>query len=1611
MPDIASVRVVCRFRPVNAREKTEEGRGATGEAHFEFQDDTGIQVFTPSSKEPLAFAFDKIFSNPHTTQEDVYEFAAGETIRDLISGYNGTIFAYGQTGSGKSFSMFGPDISDPNMKGIIPRACAHIFEHIANDTSGTEYTIKCSFLEIYKEVVKDLLNPTGSNLKVRETPARGVWVEGLTEQYVGREEDVFNLLQLGEKYRAVSATNMNAVSSRSHSLFILSLHQKAPDGTIKQGRLNLADLAGSEKVGKTGATGDTLEEAKKINQSLSALGNCINALTKSKKAHIPYRDSKLTHILKESLGGNCKTTLLIACSPHIFNIEETISTLKFGQRAKTIKNAVTQNKLRSVEELNIIINKLNLELDAMKKYVATLEKELADSKGPQWDVATFRKNAFSAQSSAPSAASVMSPKTPRETSVSEPSTPRGHSRSGSLSLPMSPIGTEPSTPRSPSPDDNLSQHQLTYDSFSIVASQLELERLKETTAIQIQDLRDELKAAISQSAELEEEKIRLESEVNSTKTLLKKLESEAEVTEAQRIKESSNADFKLKQLQNENEKNRQKSEDLQSKNDAMSSELLKVKDSLHISAAQLEKIQQDKAKQERELEAATRSLANAESKLKELESKLARSITTQNDMQTFSKNLQVANKALEDKITQMQEETQNLQQSNTEMHAQLSVKQQEKDVLASAMEALKMQVASLEGELEHAQLERQQSALAAQEIQHSKDKEELSRSLEQLNVEHAKATEQMSLMNTQLAKANSFTQMLERKLLQEHEKANQVNVELKNKTEELTDIKAAHSKESHQHLTKIAQLEEQLGGEAKLKQYIEVQYKELQAHMMEKDNELKKTQRDASLAAEDSRFKIEAAERRAAEMEDEAQNMHSKVENLSEKVVSLGAENAELAEEIQILEDSQESLQSQLTTVQQIVEALEREKEFRNNMEKLSKEESVVDEELRARTYENRLDEQKAEYQAQLQAMQTSLSEKDKEARRFHSGLTKLQEEIEEIKAQAQQSAAEQEAELKRVRAELASASAKSARECAKSREFQDQILELERQLAESKVESESHAREQMNLEQKLISLKYLLQQKDEKEEERELQISQLEQQNRQLLSESKEGKSSTKDLSYQLEQQSKELIELTTKVKELSMSKASLSASLEESKQANALLRNKIELHKQLQQQTSSPGKNSDPASQQSQASQIRVQQLLDRALNSNKQLQLTVETLQTQMAKNLEQIVDSNLQAERVRMERMQMERKLNQEKKKFEEASEEIRGLCKELNQMRATKEELVISLQSNIEQLLVKLEVEQKQKQDLETQMDAFLHRVLARDQEIHALTDELSKAKDKVGIYSAHKKSLQMDLEQNQERVQQQEIDITGLSMKNRQLLEEIEQIKKEKEEMESAYQRKLSLMEEVDSLSRKMKSGGKIITPIETNRSNISDLRLSSSVSADATPGRGRVNSVGTTVNGGNKTPFVLVPNITTRSNSFSSPAVDSPYRKLIFDPPSPRTPKGKKELHKVEKEGLLSIQQGGILGGGWKKFWCSLADDGLYYFKDKTSADPVGVITLDGCLVKDGYEATKKKFTFVLELPSGTYQILANSQDEMDDWVIAINSLTASLREDFVRQWRGGTF
>jgi len=250
-----------------------------------------------------------------------------------------------------------------------------VFDYISQTPDHIEFTVKCSMVEIYMEKIRDLFTPEKTNLKIREDKARGVYIEDVTEYYVSQEQDVYDLMKLGDSHRAVTATQMNEGSSRSHMLFMMSIHQNnLHEMSAKTGKLYLVDLAGSEKVGKTGAAGQTLEEAKKINQSLSALGNVINALTDGKgHSHIPYRNSKLTRVLQESLGGNARTTLIITCSPSSFNDAETLSTLRFGYRAKSIKNKPKINREYTVAELQLLLEKAENTIKQKEKRIKYLE--------------------------------------------------------------------------------------------------------------------------------------------------------------------------------------------------------------------------------------------------------------------------------------------------------------------------------------------------------------------------------------------------------------------------------------------------------------------------------------------------------------------------------------------------------------------------------------------------------------------------------------------------------------------------------------------------------------------------------------------------------------------------------------------------------------------------------------------------------------------------------------------------------------------------------------------------------------------------------------------------------------------------------------------------------------------------------------------------------------------------------------------------------------------------------------------------------------------------------------------------------------------------------------
>lgn len=325
------------------------------------------------------FAFDKSYwsfdrkDQNYAGQDNLHTDLGKPLLDNAFQGYNNCIFAYGQTGSGKSYSMMGYG----QEYGIIPKICQDMFERInaMQADKNLSCTVEVSYLEIYNERVRDLLNPSNKgNLRVREHPSTGPYVEDLAKLVVQSFSEIENLMDEGNKARTVAATNMNETSSRSHAVFTLTLTQKRHDvQTSMSGervaKISLVDLAGSERATSTGATGARLKEGAEINRSLSTLGRVIAALADmssgKKKTQVPYRDSVLTWLLKDSLGGNSMTAMIAAISPADINFEETLSTLRYADSAKRIKNHAVVNEdpnARMIRELQEELAKLRGQL-------------------------------------------------------------------------------------------------------------------------------------------------------------------------------------------------------------------------------------------------------------------------------------------------------------------------------------------------------------------------------------------------------------------------------------------------------------------------------------------------------------------------------------------------------------------------------------------------------------------------------------------------------------------------------------------------------------------------------------------------------------------------------------------------------------------------------------------------------------------------------------------------------------------------------------------------------------------------------------------------------------------------------------------------------------------------------------------------------------------------------------------------------------------------------------------------------------------------------------------------------------------------------------------------
>ncbi|KAG9268501.1 kinesin family member 3Cb [Astyanax mexicanus] len=333
-----TIKVVVRCRPVNKKEEA-----MSHEKIVEVDIKLGqVRVHNPKGPGTLvkAFTFDAVYDMA-SKQTDLYDYSCKPLIDSVLQGFNGTVFAYGQTGTGKTYTMQGLPM-DPERRGVIPNSFQHIFTHISR-SQNQQYLVRVSYLEIYQDEIRDLVcKDNNKKLELKENPELGVYVKGLSSVVTKNIKEIEHVMNLGNQSRSVGFTKMNERSSRSHAIFVVTIEcsEMGIDGEehIRVGKLNMVDLAGSERQSKTGVQGMRFKEAAKINLSLCALGNVISALVDGKSSHIPYRDSKLTRLLQDSLGGNSKTVMVATIGPTSCHYEETLTTLRFANRAKNIKN-------------------------------------------------------------------------------------------------------------------------------------------------------------------------------------------------------------------------------------------------------------------------------------------------------------------------------------------------------------------------------------------------------------------------------------------------------------------------------------------------------------------------------------------------------------------------------------------------------------------------------------------------------------------------------------------------------------------------------------------------------------------------------------------------------------------------------------------------------------------------------------------------------------------------------------------------------------------------------------------------------------------------------------------------------------------------------------------------------------------------------------------------------------------------------------------------------------------------------------------------------------------------------------------------------------------------
>ncbi|CAL8092389.1 unnamed protein product [Calicophoron daubneyi] len=370
------VKVVIRCRPMNEREIAD---GYTKCVVLDEGNGT-IELTNPKGRPddpPRTFVFDSVYDE-NSQQRDMYDKTFKTLISSVLEGFNGTIFAYGQTGTGKTYTIQGVE-NDPELRGVMPNSFDHIFDHIAR-SKDAQYLVRASYLEIYKEEIRDLLHRDQTkHLEIKERPDSGIYVKDLSSVLTKSIAEIQKVMNIGYQNRAVGATNMNEHSSRSHAIFIVTIEcsKIGSDGEnhIRVGKLNLVDLAGSERQSKTHSEGDRLKEATKINLSLSTLGNVISALVDGKSTHVPYRDSKLTRLLQDSLGGNAKTVMVANIGPATYNYDETLNTLRYASRAKNIKNKPKINE----DPKDALLREYQAEIERLKSMLKNRNEHITNT--------------------------------------------------------------------------------------------------------------------------------------------------------------------------------------------------------------------------------------------------------------------------------------------------------------------------------------------------------------------------------------------------------------------------------------------------------------------------------------------------------------------------------------------------------------------------------------------------------------------------------------------------------------------------------------------------------------------------------------------------------------------------------------------------------------------------------------------------------------------------------------------------------------------------------------------------------------------------------------------------------------------------------------------------------------------------------------------------------------------------------------------------------------------------------------------------------------------------------------------------------------------------------